>query len=133
MLRWTSDPAPAGYHLERRGRPVLVIVGSLLFVAGYIPGVGIAAASGMKGTTPLFLLPIVGPFAVVADDADPSRSHCPLRIDTTDCHATFVWPLALVMGIAQLAGVVMFGAGLFKRNVWAKDVSVVPSGFAVVF
>jgi hypothetical protein len=139
LIAFTSSALHAqtnpGHHRELRRRTGLILAGTFVFLAGYIPAVAIAAGSSMGGTTGLGLLPVAGPLIIGFDDATDSR-HCPLRMEGNDCHSTFYFHLYFVMGLAQLAGATMFGVGFIKRNVWVKDVAFLPPpqvGFAVRF
>lgn len=102
---------PPGYHVETQIRKGLVIAGACVFGATYLLTVVVAAEAG-KGAEILYV-PVVGPFVAAGVLAKGGELGASLA------------PVFILDGVAQLAGVGMFIAGMVaqKQVLVRNDVS----------
>jgi hypothetical protein len=103
----SSQPAPPGYHVERKVNRGLVLAGSLLFGASYVGIVVpflIVAANGTGAATSV-LLPVVGPLPMV-----------PAQFRGADSPA-MVGGMLVLDALLQAAGAGMLIGGMVGKRV----------------
>lgn len=105
---WTPDqPAPPGYHVERKSNRGLVIAGSLLFGVSYV-GVAVPlliVASHGDGAAAFVVVPIAGPLPVAS-----------AQFRGTDAPAA-VGGMLVLDALLQAAGAGMLIGGLVGKRV----------------
>jgi hypothetical protein len=114
-----QKPTPAGYHVRTKYRTGLIVAGAVTFGGLYVlTGITSAVLGAFNGdSSALGLVPIVGPFALVASNGGDAGLDFLLVLD----------------GVAQVAGVAMFIAGfaaptktLVRNDVFASGLTLVP-------
>jgi hypothetical protein len=127
-----GDPIPPGYHLVKRKRKGLIIAGSIVTGVPWVFGVMAAVGEDFEDNTGLLLIPVIGPWALLATDTARDRSCGPTDGVCVASKAGLRSTLVLD-GIVQVAGATMFAAGMFfpSTRLVRKDVvvSVVPTTF----
>ncbi len=125
-----GDPIPPGYRLVTRKRRGLIIAGSIVTGVPWAFGVMAAVGNDFQDNTGLLLIPVIGPWAMLATNTARDGSCGP-----TDaiCEGSKAGLRSVLVfdGIVQLAGASMFVAGMFfpRTRLVRRDVvvSVVPT------
>jgi len=125
-----GDPIPPGYRLVTRKRRGLIIAGSIVTGVPWAFGVMGAVGNDFQDNTGLLLIPVIGPWALLATNTardgscGPTDSFC-------DASKASLRSALVLDGIVQLAGASMFVAGMFfpRTRLVRRDVvvSVVPT------
>ena len=127
-----GDPIPPGYRLVTRKRRGLIIAGSIVTGVPWAFGVMGAVGNDFQDNTGLLLIPVIGPWALLATNTARDGNCGPT--DTICDGSKAALRSALVFdGIVQLAGASMFVAGMFfpRTRLVRSDVvvSFVPTTF----
>jgi hypothetical protein len=101
---------PRGYHVEEHGHHGVVVTGAVLLGLSYgftaavgLAGDVISGAFGGRGNEgDVLLIPIVGPFAMMAEEHEVNGA-------------------LMLSGLTQLGGVALIGAGATTSKVLARD------------
>jgi hypothetical protein len=123
-------PIPPGYHVVSQKKRGLIIAGSIVTGVPWVFGVMGAVGSNFDNNSGLLLIPVVGPWAMLATNATRSCSSSdPLCSDSkAGMNAVLVFD-----GIVQTAGGIMFAVGMFspRLRLIRNDVvvSVLPTSF----
>jgi hypothetical protein len=121
---------PEGYRLRSGPRKGLVISGAIVGGAAYGFGVVGAIDSDFEDNAGFLLIPVVGPWLMLAAGSDPPKS-CPAQAVCADGMPDYKPLFVVAAGVAQAVGTVLFVAGLTtkRRYLERKDleVSVVPA------
>jgi hypothetical protein len=131
-----GDPVPPGYRLVKRKRRGLIIAGSITAGVPWIIGVSAAVSNDFQDNTGLLVIPVIGPWALLATDSVRDKNcaqSSPYSSDVcTSSHAALRGTLVFD-GLVQLAGASMFAAGMFfpRVRLVRNDVvvSVVPTTY----
>lgn len=130
-----GDPIPPGYRVVKQKRRGLIIAGSIVTGVPWVLGVTAAAGNDFRDNTGLLLIPVLGPWALLATDTarDGSCSSTSTTAEVCTAGKAGVRGVLVLDGIVQLAGGTMFAAGMFfpRLRLVRKDVtvSVVPTSF----
>jgi hypothetical protein len=100
-----ADGLPAGYRLVRRSRHKMMIAGGVVFGSVYMGTVASAAVLSHEEYPTVLLIPIIGPSVHAASYFERDRGMDRLG-----------GMLLVVDAVAQLAGVVVFGAGVLATR-----------------
>jgi hypothetical protein len=127
-----GDPVPDGYRLVKQKRRGLIIAGLITTGVPWSFGVAAAASNDFRDSTGLLLIPVVGPWAMLATDAVRDKSCTPSdTLEICTASKSGVRGMLVFDGIVQTAGATMFAAGMFfpKLRLVRRDitVSVVPT------
>jgi hypothetical protein len=124
-----GDPIPPGYRLVKRKRRGLIIAGSIVTGVPWVFGVMAAVTENFQDNTGLLLIPVIGPWAMLATntarDRGCSNGYC--TVDKSALRGVLVFD-----GLVQTAGAAMFVAGMIPRVRLVRNdvvVSVVPTTF----
>lgn len=103
ILRWNQvDPIPPGYHRGTERRLDLIIGGSVLFGAAWVPTAGLSVFGG-----PLMAIPVVGPFFATPVEGGRDGGFTVLLV---------------IDSVQQAAGLAMFITGLaLPRTILRAD------------
>jgi hypothetical protein len=131
-----GDPIPAGYRLVKRKRRGLIIGGLITTGIPWLFGVTAAVSNNMQDNTGLLLIPVIGPWAMLATDTARDRNCGSANTVSTDVCTSSKAGLRGVLvfdGIVQTVGASMFLVGMFVPRVRLVRsdvvVSVVPTTF----
>jgi hypothetical protein len=115
-----GDVTPTGGRIDGKRSVGLVVLGSLLFAAAYVPSAIIGANSDVKGDK-LMLVPLLGPWLDLArrDKCNPGDSA---EQTITPCQTeSFNNALLITSGVTQLIGAGFFAAGLWTRATYSRE------------
>jgi len=129
-----GDPIPAGYRLVKRRRRGLIIAGAITTGVPWSFGVVAAVSNDFRDNTGLLLIPVIGPWAMLATSTARDQSCSPSdTVDICTVSKAGVRGVLVFDGLVQLAGGTMFVAGMFfpRLRLVRSDVvvSVVPTTF----
>jgi hypothetical protein len=110
-----GEPIPPGYRLVQRRRRGLIIAGSIVTGVPWVLGVSAATAADFGDHSGLLVVPVLGPWLMLATDDLRGTSKAGER------------GLLVFDGLAQAAGGAMFLAGMFVPRVRLVRTDVVVS------
>jgi hypothetical protein len=123
-----GDPVPDGYRVVKQKRRGLIIAGSITTGVPWVLGVTAAVSNDFRDNTGLLLIPVIGPWAMLATDTarDGSCSSTSTSADLCTASKAGVRGVLVLDGLVQLAGGTMFAAGMFfpRLRLVRKDVTV---------
>lgn len=127
-----GDPIPPGYHLVKRHKKGLIIAGAIVTGVPWVFGVMGAVGSDFNNNSGLLLIPVIGPWAMLASEGARDKS-CTVNDPFCDGSKAALRSTLVLDGIVQAAGATMFIAGAFfpSTRLVRKDVvvSFVPTTF----
>jgi hypothetical protein len=128
-----GQPVPAGYRVVKQKRRGLIIAGAITTGVPWALGVAAAASDDFRDNSALLLIPVVGPWAMLATDTARDQSCNSSSVDVCTVSKAGLRGVLVFDGLVQTAGGVMFFAGMFypRLRLVRSDVivSVVPSTF----
>jgi hypothetical protein len=130
-----GQPIPPGYHLVKQNRRGLIIAGSITTGVMWVFGLMAAVGNDFKDNTGLLVIPVVGPWALLATDTarDKSCGTTANGIDVCTESKAGLRAVLVLDGIVQTAGAAMFISGFaFPRARLIRNdvtVSFVPTTF----
>lgn len=129
-----GDPIPAGYRLVKQRRRGLIIAGAITTGVPWSFGVIAAVSNDFRDNTGLLLIPVVGPWALLATNTARDQSCSATEtVDVCTASKAGVRGVLVFDGLVQLAGGTMFAVGMFfpRSRLVRKDVVVgfVPTTF----
>lgn len=121
---------PEGYRLRSGPRKGLVIGGAIVGGAAYGFGVAGAIDSDFADNAGYLLIPVVGPWLMLAAGSDPPKS-CPAQAVCADGMPDYKPLFVAAAGVAQAVGTVLFVVGLTSKRRYLErkdlEVSVAPA------
>lgn len=127
-----GDPIPPGYRVVKQIRRGLVIAGSITTGVPWALGVAAASSEDFKDNTGLLLIPVLGPWILLATDTARDQD-CTTAGSTSVCtdSKSALRGVLVFDGLVQTAGATMFFAGMLipRLRLVRRDVvvSVVPT------
>ncbi len=125
-----GDPIPPGYRLVRSKHKGLIIAGSIVTGVPWVFGVMAAVTENFQDNTGLLLIPVIGPWAMLATNTARDRG-CTNGFCTVD--KSGLRGVLVLDGLVQTAGGAMFFAGMLipRVRLVRNDVvvSVIPTTF----
>ena len=123
-----GDPVPPGYRLVKQKRRGLIIAGSITTGVPWVLGVTAAVGNDFRDNTGLLLIPVIGPWALLATDTarDGSCSNTSTTTEVCTASKAGIRGVLVFDGLVQLAGGTMFAAGMFfpRLRLVRRDVTV---------
>ena len=127
-----GQPIPEGYRLRTRAHRGLLITGAIMGGAAYGFSVMGAVDTGFEDNAGYLLIPIAGPWLMLAAGNDPPKP-CPMGETCPTGNPSYKSLFVGAAGVLQAVGAVLFISGVTteQRYLERKDVaiSVVPASF----